>query len=178
MAAAEPFTPEPFTPEPFAPQPFLGGAGDGGSGGFPNGPVTIDMGGDPLAASLGTPDPFSAFGLDDLPPPPPAFDEDPLPSPEPMAPVSPPAGAGAGRDRDETPTGLDEADQADDQGWPSIPPVRRSPRKRAIPPPPPVDGDPAEVGIRPRNPTRIPAAGTGEAKAILDRIAALRSRRD
>jgi hypothetical protein len=170
------------------PQPFPGaGAGDGPEGYPAAGPVTIDMGGDPLAASLGTPDPVTAFGRDDPPPPPAGFgldDDDPAPTRFEHLPAPPPQldevlSAAPGTLADADPEAISTAPGEADEP-PSTPPVRRSRRKRAIPPPPPVDGDPAEVGIRPRTPTRIPAAGaaSGEAKAMLDRIAALRSRPD
>lgn len=135
--AADAGAPAPYQPAPVAPEP-------------PAAPlvpaaVTIDMGGDPLAASLGTPDPATAFGLGDdpLPPPPPL--DDPATAPPVPTPVA--------RRHHPTP-----------------------------PPPPPLDDEGSPTGIRPRVPTRIPAANPqgladSGAQAMLDRIAALRKSR-
>jgi hypothetical protein len=122
-------------------------------------------------------DPLGSFGLgggtvaDPLPPPPPAaeghaFDPLPPPAPEPARDaVAPPPPS------------------------PKVPPHTRTTTTpgtpRLTPPPPPtrhVAPDVPRSAIRPRTPTRIPAADpapakTSDAKAMLARIAALRSER-
>ena len=166
----DPAMPQPLFVEAFEPTPFEPAAASA-----------------PLVVELDT-DPLGSFGLggglggglaDPLPPPPPAAEGnafDPLPSleadhgdlalPPPVEPLVPPPPA------------------------PLVPPHTRTmaapPSPRLTPPPPPMRHVAPAVprsAIRPRTPTRIPAADPAapkdsDAKAMLARIAALRTHPD
>ena len=153
-----------FEPTAFEPEP-------------PSSPLTVDLAADPLAAfglgvdSAATPPAPPAAGgnaFDPPPPPPPAAGGnafDPLPPPppaaggnafDPLPPVPPPGVA---------------ASPAPAPGTGLVPPPAPTPY---------VAPDVPRSAIRPSTPTRIPAAEpkatkNGDAKAILARIAALRS---
>ena len=162
-------------------------------------PVTFEPSVDPLAASFGTTTPalhpddvpplppatsLDEFGLAPAPSPPPAmpFADDPLPPPPtatpppasapvapvaPIAPVEPAIPVIPQRVVDATPATQAAAAAAP---VPTAGPDEFRPLTADAPPPP---------AIRPRTPTRIPAAKPegkeGDAKAMLARIAALRS---
>jgi hypothetical protein len=159
--------PEAFEPTPFEPAPFEPAVAP---------PEPFEPAVDPLA-SFGAPPP--ALDPDDVPPLPPAtsledfglgsLDVNPPSAPRRDDPLPPPPPPAERRVVDATPA--TQAAQA--AGEDQLPEPPRRPAAGDVPPAP----------IRPRTPTRIPAAKAGntkegDAKAMLARIAALRSDKD
>jgi hypothetical protein len=157
----------------------------------PDAPVAFEPSVDPLAASFGTPPP--AVHPDDVPPLPPAtslddfglgndrsappampFADDPLPPPPAATP--PPAPAPAAPAIPVVPQRVVDATPAAQAAAAAAPPPPPAPETFQ-----PLGGDATPPpAIRPRTPTRIPAAKPegkeGDAKAMLARIAALRDK--